>query len=111
MLQEIRLGSTSPKPRGINSSKKPLHTNLRIACNDYTHSPIQTAEQINRIVNNALPLENEKFAISDAIGIQQNPETVQSIFKLKTNLPLVCTYPTRISGNVFKQLSNRKKYL
>jgi len=38
-----------------------------------------------------LPLENEKFAISEAIdfinGVQQNPETVQSVFKLKTNLP------------------------
>ena len=95
MLQEIRLGNISEttwdRPSQKAAAYKPCFSLESLVTTTHIVSYKQTAEQINHIVNNALPLENEKFAISEAIdfinGVQQNPETVQSVFKLKTNLP------------------------
>ena len=51
----------------------------------------ETAEQINRTICNALPVENDKFLISEAIdfinGVQLSSEESQPNFKQKTNLP------------------------
>ena len=84
MLQEIRLGNISETTwdRLIQKAAayKPCFSLESLVTTTHIVSYKQTAEQINRIVNNALPLENEKFAISEAIdfinGVQQNPETV-----------------------------------
>ena len=50
----------------------------------------QTADQIHRIINNSLPVENDKFMICKALdyinGVQQPTKMTQSDFKLKTNL-------------------------
>ena len=84
MLQEIRLGKISETTwdRLIQKAAayKPCFSLESLVTTTHIVPYKQTAEQINRIVNNALLLENEKFAISEAIdfinGVQQNPETV-----------------------------------
>ena len=62
-----------------------------MATTTHIESYKQTADQINRIITNSLPVGNDKFMICEALdyinGVQQPTEITQSDFKLKTNLP------------------------
>ena len=73
------------------NSYKPQHSLQKLVTTTHIVPYKETANQINRIINNALPVENDKYMIYEAIdyinGIQQPITSTQSDFKLKTNLP------------------------
>ena len=63
----------------------------------------ETADRINRLICNTLPVAEEKFMISNAIdtvnGEQWNTNLTEKTFKSKTNLPA----SARCKSNVSKQ--------
>ncbi|GBC19376.2 PIF1-like helicase domain-containing protein [Rhizophagus irregularis DAOM 181602=DAOM 197198] len=94
-LQEIRFGNISITTWTILYEKennfdhnKPLNTILNIT-NIVGYN--QTANRINNIICNMLPVNEDKFLISSAIDYidnqQYNPDDTQKLFKKKTNLP------------------------
>jgi len=95
MLEEIRFGNISNETWNCLLQKtndyKPQRSLPSLITTTHIVSYKQTADQINRIINNSLPIENEKFMICEAIdfvnGVQQLSEVTQSDFKVKTNLP------------------------
>jgi hypothetical protein len=99
MLQEIRIGNISQttwdKLVQKTASYKPCLSLESLVTTTHIVPYKQTAEQINRIINNALPLENDKFAISEAIidfinGIQQNPKLHNQYLNSKPTYPHPC---------------------
>lgn len=95
MLQEIRMGQISlstwnklyQKARTFDA-QKPLDIMLTLT-NIVGHK--QTANRINRMICNMLPINGDKFLFSSATdfidGHQYNPDDSQRLFKQKTNLP------------------------
>ena len=76
------------------NSYKPQYSLHKLITTTHIVPHKETANQINRIINNALPVENEKYMISKAIDyindIEQPINLTQPDFKLKTNLlPLI----------------------
>jgi hypothetical protein len=95
ILQEIRLGKISLntwtslyQKAEMFDHQKPLNVALNIT-NIVGYK--QTANRINNIICNMLPVNEDKFLISSAIdfinGQQYNPDDSQKLFKNKTNLP------------------------
>jgi len=95
MLEEIRMGNISDYTwqQLIDkcNSYKPRHSLHKLITTTHIVPYKETANQINRIINNALPVENEKYMISEAVDyindIEQPINLTQPDFKLKTNLP------------------------
>ncbi|CAG8490878.1 16859_t:CDS:2 [Acaulospora morrowiae] len=95
MLEEIRFGNISEKTWNSllqkANSYKPQHSLSSLITTTHIISYKQTADQLNRTINNVLPVENDKFMICEALdyinSVQQPTEITQSDFKLKTNLP------------------------
>jgi ATP-dependent DNA helicase PIF1 len=94
-LQEIRLGRISLstwnllyKKARVFDHQKPINAALNIT-NIVGYK--QTADQINNIICNMLPVTENKFLISSAIDFidnqQYNPDDSQKLFKKKTNFP------------------------
>jgi hypothetical protein len=94
-LQEIRLGKISQttwnflyQKAEIFDHQKPINTALNIT-NIVGYK--QTADQINNVICNMLPVVEDKFLISTAIDVfdnqQYNPNDYQKLFKKKTNFP------------------------
>ena len=94
-LQEIRLGEISLatwnllyQKAGIFDHQKPINTALNIT-NIVGYK--KTANQINNIICNMLPVTENKFLISSAIDFidnqQCNPDDFQKLFKKRTNFP------------------------
>ena len=72
-------------------TQKPFNIMLNIIINIVGYK--QTADQINRIICNMLPVNENKFLHSSAIdfiynGHQYNPNDSQKLFKQKINLPI-----------------------
>lgn len=95
ILQEIRFGNISQNTWDALTEKQLHHPTSPSLDSLLTTTHIvphrQTADQINRLVCNNLPVENNKFLISAAVdfqnGIQCSSAHSQSDFKSKTNLP------------------------
>ena len=94
-LQEIRMGKISDVTWTLLYEKanafdhnKPLDAMLTIT-NIVGYN--QTANRINNIICNMLPVNDDKFLISSAIDYINNsrlhPDDTQKLFKKKTNLP------------------------
>lgn len=94
-LQEIRLGKISLatwnllyQKASIFDHQKPINTALNIT-NIVGYK--QTADQINNVICNMLPVTENKFLISSAIDFidnqQCNPNDSQKLFKKRTNFP------------------------
>jgi len=94
-LQEIRLGEISLatwnllyQKADIFDHQKPINTALNIT-NIVGYK--KTANQINNIICNMLPVTENKFLISSAIDFidnqQCNPDDSQKLFKKRTNFP------------------------
>ena len=94
-LQEIRLGEISLTTWNLLYQKvnafdhqKPIDTALNIT-NIVGFK--QTANQINNVICNMLPVNENKFLISSAIDFinnqKYNPDDSQKLFKNKTNFP------------------------
>ena len=95
MLEEIRFGNISEETWNCLLQKANSYESQRSLLSLITTTHIvsykQTANQLNLTINNALPVENDKFMVCEALdyinGVQQPIEMTQSDFKLKTNLP------------------------
>jgi ATP-dependent DNA helicase PIF1 len=96
MLQEVRTGNISSQTWNMLQqrhseflSKPPIDTLLNT-----THIVgfKETAQQINRMICNMLPVPENKYLISQALdfvdSVQWNPSVSEPTFKSKTNLPL-----------------------
>jgi hypothetical protein len=94
-LQEIRLGEISSTTWNLLYQKantfdhqKPINTALNTT-NIVGYK--QTANQINNVICNMLPVIENKFLISSAVDFinnqQYNPDDSQKLFKKKTNFP------------------------
>jgi hypothetical protein len=90
-LQEIRLGKISLatwnllyQKASIFDHQKPINTTNIVGYK-------QTADQINNVICNMLPVTENKFLISSAIDFidnqQCNPNDSQKLFKKRTNFP------------------------
>ena len=95
VLQEIRLGKISSttwnflyQKLNIFDHQKPINTALNTT-NIVGYK--KTADQINNVICNMLPVTENKFLISSAIDFidnqQYNPNDSQKLFKNKTNFP------------------------
>lgn len=96
MLQEIRMGTISTETWNTLQqrhsefiTRSPFHNLLNT-----THivGLRETAQQINRMVCNTLPVPDNRFLISKATDVidstQWDPSSSEQLFKPKTNLPL-----------------------
>jgi PIF1-like helicase/Helitron helicase-like domain at N-terminus len=95
ILQEIRLGEISlstwnilyEKARAFNH-QRPLNTTLNVT-NIVGYK--QSADRINNMICNMLPVNENKFLISTAVDFidkqQYDPDISQKLFKKKTNFP------------------------
>ena len=93
-LLEVRLGKVSVHLWNLVTQKASQYMqqqSLDILLTSTHIVGLETADQINRTICNALPIENEKLFLSkvtDIIeGVQVSSEETQPEFKLKTNLP------------------------
>ena len=94
-LQEIRIGEISLNTWNLLYEKAGNFNHqqtLDIALNlTNIVGYKQTADRINRVICNMLPVNEDKFLISTATdfinGQQHNPDDSQKLFKRKTNLP------------------------
>jgi ATP-dependent exoDNAse (exonuclease V) alpha subunit len=97
MLEEIRLGNISQNTWNKLLQKAAIYQTDMSLDNILTITHVvghrRTADMINRVICNVLPIENECFLISEAIdfqnGVQASSKTLQAEFKTKTNLPLI----------------------
>jgi ATP-dependent DNA helicase PIF1 len=94
-LEEVRLGKMSLttwnflyQKANIFDHQKPINTALNTT-NIVGYK--QTADQINNVICNMLPVTENKFLISSAIDFinnqQYNPNDSQKLFKKRTNFP------------------------
>ena len=94
MLEEIRFRNISEETWNCllqkANSYKPQRSLPSLITTIHIVSYKQTADQLNLTINNALPVENNKFMVCEAFdyinGVQQPTEMTQSDFKLKTYL-------------------------
>ncbi|GBB87368.1 hypothetical protein RclHR1_13810001 [Rhizophagus clarus] len=95
VLQEIRFGKISPRSwdflyqkAAIFNQQQPLHIALNTT-NIVGYK--EAANRINNTICNMLPVNENKFLISEAVDIingeQYNPNESQKLFKSKTNYP------------------------
>jgi len=95
MLEQIRFGNITDEIWDKLTKKAAEYSSSQSLDNLLTTTHIvahrESANQINRTICNALPVDNEKFLISEAIDLiqdtQVSPNQTQSEFKSKTNLP------------------------
>jgi len=95
MLEEIRLGNISnhtwQQLLEKTNSYKPQTSLHKLVTTTYIVPYKETANQINHIINNALPVEDDKYMICNAVdfinGVRQPINISQPDFKLRTNLP------------------------
>jgi hypothetical protein len=96
MLEEIRFGTISDTTwtkliekttnyNNNNQSSDSLLTTTHIV------GYCETSNQINNAICNTLPINNDKYLLAEAVdfldGKRISPETIQSEFKSKTNMP------------------------
>ena len=94
-MEEVRFGNISRHSWDLITKKANEYTRSQsldiMLASTHIVGLRETAEQINRTICNALPVENDKFLISEAIdfinGVQLSSEESQPNFKQKTNLP------------------------
>ena len=95
MLQEVRTGNITSETWKILQQRhsefltRPATDTLLNTTNIVGFR--ETAQQVNRMICNMLPVSNEKFLISQSTDIidsaQWDPSSSEHIFKTKTNLP------------------------
>ena len=96
MLQNIRLGNLTEQIwKNLQRKHESFNLNRPVNLLLNTTNIVgyqETADKINRLVCNTLPITQEKFMISHAIdtvnGEQWNANLTERTFKSKTNLPL-----------------------
>ena len=95
MLQQIRFGNITEKTWDKLMKKASEYSSTQSLDDLLTTTHIrgyrESAEQINRTICNALPMDTEGFLISEAVdfiqGIRISPDQSQAEFKSKTNFP------------------------
>jgi len=95
MLQEVRMGNISSDTWQLLQQRHSEFTTQPTVDTLLNTTHIvgfrKNAQQINRMVCNALPVPNNKFLISNSVNfvnsVQWNLASSEQMFKSKTNLP------------------------